>query len=158
MQIDSSGLNILKGLEKCALKAYWDVNGWAIAYGNHVPGLTAKSTCTVDEAEEYLQNACESVSNSLSNLIKVKLSQGQFNALVIFAYNIGLSAFENSTLLSRLNAGNFACVPSELRRWNKSGGKVCPALVARREKEIEIWNGTETTQETSQEKENTSCE
>jgi lysozyme len=60
---------------------------------------------------------------------------------VSFTFNVGASAFKQSTLLKRLNARDFVDVPNQLRRWNKSGGKKVQGLVNRRENEIKLWKG-----------------
>ena len=73
--------------------------------------------------------------------VKVELKQNEFDALVIFAFNIGIHAFIRSTLLEKLNTGDYKSVPSELRRWNRAGGQVVKGLSNRREKEIALWSG-----------------
>ncbi|WP_312069487.1 lysozyme, partial [Acinetobacter sp.] len=72
---------------------------------------------------------------SVNNLVKVPLSQNQFDALVSLTYNIGSTAFKNSTLLKKLNAKDYAGAADQFLRWNKGGGKVLKGLVRRREAE-----------------------
>ena len=67
--------------------------------------------------------------------VDVRLAQHQFDALVSFAFNVGVGAFRESTLLRKLNAGNYAAVPGELSRWVKAGGQTLPGLVRRRRAE-----------------------
>jgi lysozyme len=76
--------------------------------------------------------------------VTVSLTANQRDALCIFAYNVGVTAFDNSTLLKKLNAGHYAAVPDELRRWIYAGGKVIDGLKHRREAEIRLWDQTET--------------
>jgi len=71
--------------------------------------------------------------------ITVNLNQHQFDALVSFVFNVGAGAFQQSTLLQRLNAGRYDAVPGQLRLWNKGGGKVLPGLVTRREAEARLF-------------------
>lgn len=73
------------------------------------------------------------------NGVVVPLNQPQFDALVSFSFNVGLTAFRNSTLLRRLNEGKYADVPPQLTRWNKAGGKVIAGLTARRKREGQLW-------------------
>ena len=73
--------------------------------------------------------------------VKVELNQNQFDALVIFSFNIGIHGFVRSTLLEKLNTGDYENVPSELHRWDKAGGQIAKGLSNRREKEIDLWNG-----------------
>jgi lysozyme len=80
---------------------------------------------------------------SVYNLVDVPLEQEQFDALVHFAFNVGIGAFRKSTLLKRVNAGNFDAVPAEIRKWNivTIGGKkqVSQGLANRREIECQMW-------------------
>ena len=91
--------------------------------------------------------------DTVNNAVKVKLQQNQFDALVSFTFNVGEGAFKSSTLLQKLNAGDYAAVPGELDRWIYAGDKkgafaefarwshlgsgkeVSPVLKGRREKE-----------------------
>jgi lysozyme len=97
---------------------------------------------TLDDNHEMLVDDCERLSQQMEDYLKVNLSQGQFNALGSFAYNVGIGSFASSHLLSRLNGGNFACVPSELIRWNSNDGEVSESLTRRREAEVELWNAS----------------
>lgn len=74
--------------------------------------------------------------NIVRNAVRVPLNQNQFDALVSFAYNVGGENFRTSTLLQKLNAGDYAAVPGQLRRWNKSDGAVVQGLINRREQEV----------------------
>lgn len=76
---------------------------------------------------------------AVSTGIEALLSQSQFDALVSFVFNVGRQAFMSSTLRKVLNAGKFVEVPTQLRRWNRAGGKVVTGLVNRREAEIKLF-------------------
>jgi len=76
----------------------------------------------------------------LRKLVFVPLTENQFDALVSFAFNIGINAFKKSTLLKTLNKGEYALVPGQMRRWVFAGGKKSMGLANRREKEIKLWN------------------
>ena len=73
--------------------------------------------------------------------VTVALKPYQFDALVSFSFNVGVSAFKNSTLLSVLNEGKYDEVPGQLGRWVFSGGHKVQGLVNRRENEVKLWNG-----------------
>lgn len=73
--------------------------------------------------------------------ITVALNQNQFDALVSFVFNVGRQAFYTSTLRKILNDGKYVKVPEQLRRWNRSGGKVVQGLINRRENEIKLFEG-----------------
>ncbi|EBG9759466.1 lysozyme, partial [Salmonella enterica] len=91
----------------------------------------------IDEAtaERLLKTGLVGYENDVSRLVKVKLTQGQFDALVSFAYNLGARTLSTSTLLRKLNAGDYAGAADEFLRWNKAGGKVLNGLTRRREAE-----------------------
>ena len=76
--------------------------------------------------------------------VKVDLSQGEYDALTHYVFNVGESGLKTSTLLKKLNSGNYEAVPDEMRRWNKGtvdGEKVViDGLNKRRENEVEIYN------------------
>ena len=72
--------------------------------------------------------------------VRSMIKQNQFDALVSFTFNTGAGAFSRSTLLKKVNAGEFTEVPRQFRRWIFAGGRTWDGLVARREKEIEQWN------------------
>lgn len=77
---------------------------------------------------------------AVTNLVRVPLTQNQFDALVSFVFNVGRHAFQNSTLLKKLNAGQYDEVPNQLERWVYSGGKKTEGLVNRRRNEIALWS------------------
>lgn len=106
------------------------INEIAIRYNN---GLTDQQVN--DLLRQDLLQYCRTVES-----VKVPLNDNQFAALVSFTFNVGESAFKNSTLLKKLNAGLYVEVPAQLRRWTKAGGVDIPGLVNRRNHEIELWN------------------
>lgn len=97
---------------------------------------------TEDQVISLLALDMRRFERAVTDAVASDLVQDQFDALVIFAFNIGVSAFRGSTLLKVLNQGRLIDVPNELRKWNKAGGKVVQGLINRREKEIVLWNGT----------------
>jgi lysozyme len=97
------------------------------------PGLTAA------QAQELLQKDLARAEAAVSFAVRVPLSQGQFDALVSFAFNVGAAALQHSTLVRLLNAGDYAGVPAQLRRWVYAGGAVAPGLVTRRAQEAQQW-------------------
>jgi lysozyme len=73
-------------------------------------------------------------------MVKVELSQNQFDALCIFAYNVGIAAFCNSTLLKKVNGKDFLGATEEFGKWVHAGHKVIPGLVNRRKAEALLFN------------------
>lgn len=110
-----------------------------IGYGTTKSSEVSKGAISEEEATRLLKEELERVKAKVKSLVKVSLNDNQLDALTSFAYNVGLGAFEGSTLLKKLNDGKYEEVPGEMRRWNKSGGQENEGLKSRREKEIELW-------------------
>lgn len=92
-----------------------------------------------DQVACLLSEDIREFENTVNSFVTSMLSPNQFDALVSFAFNVGSRAFQNSTLVRRINTGNREDVPAQFRRWIYSGGETRNGLVARREKEIERW-------------------
>ncbi len=108
-----------------------DILGNEVAWGDGI---------TDQQCWDLLTQDLTKTENDITALVKVPLRQTQFDALALFAYNIGDTAFENSTLLKLLNEGNYDEVPAQLALWNHVDHKVVAGLTARREAESELWN------------------
>jgi len=142
MKLGERGTEILKYFEGCKLTAYQDSVGvWTIGYG-HTKGVFDGMTITQEEAEQMLLTELEEYEGYIEDMVTVPLTQNQFDALVVWIYNLGPTNFRNSTLLKELNAGNYNAAGQEITRWNKAGGKVLAGLVKRREAEAELFNET----------------
>ena len=142
MKLGQKGTDILKYFEGCRLEAYQDSVGvWTIGYG-HTKGVYDGMTITQEEAEQMLLTELEEYEGYIENMVAVPLTQNQFDALVVWVYNLGPTNFKNSTLLKELNSGNYYAASNELLRWNKAGGKVLAGLVKRREAEAQLFNET----------------
>ena len=142
MKLGERGTEMLKYFEGCKLTAYQDSVGvWTIGYG-HTKGVYDGMTITQDQAEQMLLSELEEYEGYIENMVTVPLTQNQFDALVVWVYNLGPTNFKNSTLLKELNAGNYNAAGQEITRWNKAGGKVLAGLVKRREAEAELFNDT----------------
>lgn len=96
-------------------------------------------TITREEAREWLVKELNRVGLVVDAAVKVPLTDNQFGALVSFTYNVGDGAFKSSTLLKKLNAGDYASVPAQLARWSKNDGKTMQGLVNRRAAEAGLW-------------------
>ena len=140
MQTSDKGIALIKEFEGCKLTAYQDSVGvWTIGYGwtQPVDGKPIRAGMTIKQetAERLLKTGMVSYGSDVSRLVKVGLTQGQFDALVSFTYNLGARSLSTSTLLRKLNAGDYAGAADEFLRWNKAGGKVLNGLTRRREAE-----------------------
>ena len=140
MQTSDKGIAPIKQFEGCRLTAYQDSVGvWTIGYGwtQPVDGKPIRAGMTIKQetAERLLKTGLVSYESDVSRLVKVGLTQGQFDALVSFTYNLGSRSLSTSTLLRKLNAGDYAGAADEFLSWNKAGGKVLNGLTRRREAE-----------------------
>ena len=137
MSISPSGVDLICNFEGLRLKAYDDgVGVWTIGYGTtkYPNGIRVKKgdTCTLDQAKAYMQNDLKAFEQTVNSAVKVPVSQNQFDALVSLAYNIGSTAFKNSTLVKRLNEGNYKAAANQFDVWVNAGGKRMQGLVNRR--------------------------
>lgn len=140
MQTSDKGIALIKQFEGCKLTAYQDSVGvWTIGYGwtQPVDGKPVRAGMTIKQetAERLLKTGLVSYESDVSRLVKVGLTQGQFDALVSFTYNLGARSLSTSTLLRKLNTGDYAGAAEEFLRWNKADGKVLNGLTRRREAE-----------------------
>lgn len=141
-QVNKAGLDLIKSYEGLRLNAYPDPatggDPWTVGYGS-TKGVKKGMTITVQEAEQRLimdlQDACKAV----ERFVTVPLNDNQFAALVSFTFNCGAGNLAVSTLLKRLNEGEYASVPMQLMRWNKAAGKVMAGLTRRRAAEGDLF-------------------
>lgn len=132
MKTSKTGLNLIKQFEGCRLTAYRCPAGvWTIGYG-HTGGVKEGQKITQVQADAYLATDLGRYEKSVNEYVKVTINQNQFDALVSFTYNCGPGALKGSTLLRKLNAGDYTGAAAEFPRWNKAGGKVLNGLIRRR--------------------------
>lgn len=145
MKISEQGLKLITSNEGLKLKPYYDsvlvpTIGYGSTYYEDGTKVTIKDApITEERAVELLKNVVKTFEESINKLVKVKLTQNQFDSLVCFTYNIGISNFTNSTMLRLLNQGKYEEAAKEFSRWNKAGGKVLAGLVRRRKEEMELF-------------------
>ncbi|MHC9213254.1 lysozyme [Serratia marcescens] len=137
MKISDDGMALIKRFEGLRLQAYQDSVGvWTIGYGGTQPvaGRKVGAGMAIDAAtaERLLVCGVAQFEQGVERLVAVTITQGQFDALVSFAYNLGLRALEKSTLLRRLNAGDRQGAADQFGRWVNAGGVRLDGLVARR--------------------------
>lgn len=148
-QVTQGGLELVKKYEGLQTQAYRCPAGvWTIGYG-HTQGVKPGMEVTGEEAEAMLSRDLSQAGAQVERLVHVPLTDNQFSALASFVFNAGAGNLESSTLLRRLNAGDYDAVPTELAKWvkatdPKTGRKVTLAgLVRRRAAEGELWLKTE---------------
>ena len=110
-----------------------------------MPPVKEGDTLTKKQALDRFDADLKKFEAGVDDSVTVPLEQHQFDALVSFAFNVGLGALRKSTLLRKLNAGDYAAVPAELMKWTKAGGKELPGLVRRRRAEAGMWRGVDDT-------------
>ena len=141
MRISNEGLALIKKFEGCELTAYKCAAGvWTIGYG-HIKDVYEGQKITQSEAESMLHHEMEEYENYINDLVTAPLSQNQFDALVSWVFNLGAGNLRASTLLKVVNEGDMDGVPTQIKRWNKAGGKVLEGLIRRREAEALLWQG-----------------
>lgn len=144
MQISKTGIELIKRFEGLELKAYQDSVGvWTIGYGwtQPVDGKKVGPGMVIDQATADRLLKCGVVQYELgvNQLVKVRITQGQFDALVNFVYNLGLRSLSTSTLLQKLNAGDNQGAAEQFGRWVNAGGVELKGLVKRRSAEREMF-------------------
>lgn len=147
MALQADVIDHIKRFEGFRAEAYKDpgsVNGLPITIGygqTRRDGRLIKlgETITESEASSWLVKELARVEAVVDRLVTVSLTPYQLGALVSFVYNVGDGAFAKSTLLKKLNAGDYAAVPAQLARWNKNDGKVMAGLTNRRAAEAGMW-------------------
>lgn len=150
--LNEESLKLIKQWEGLRLTAYPDPgskdgNPWTIGYGHTSDShfrVYRGLTITEEKADELLEHDLEESRALVERLVKVALTDNQFGALVSFAFNVGpgskkVPGFSTSTLLKKLNAGQYNAVPAELAKWKFNDGKVMDGLINRRAAEAGLW-------------------
>lgn len=133
--VSASAIVGIAGYEGYRSNAYKDIGGVpTIGYGE-TKGVQMGDTTTPDRALIQLLISTEKHASEIRQCIKVPLHQHEFDAYVSLAYNIGTGAFCKSTLVKKLNAGDYEGACKQILRWNKVNGKTVQGLVNRREAE-----------------------
>ncbi|PHM57042.1 lysozyme [Xenorhabdus stockiae] len=142
MKISENGLSFIKQYEGLKLKAYPDpaTGGipWTIGYG-HTKDVKPGQVIIEQQAEAFLHDDLKPIYITLESAVKVSLTQGQFDALCSFIFNCGAGNFARSTLLKKLNVGDYQGAADEFQRWNKAAGKVMNGLTKRRASERQMF-------------------
>lgn len=143
-QINADGLLVIKSFEGLVLTAYQDSVGvWTIGYGHTSmagpPNVYPGMTITAAEAEQILRRDLGIFERGVREALAVDTRSDQFSAMVSFAFNVGLGAFRDSTLLRKHNSRDFAGAADEFLRWVYAGGERLPGLERRRKAERALY-------------------
>lgn len=143
MKISERGRDLIVQFEGLRLEAYPDpgTNGspWTIGIGSTQPEVKPGDVITTDEAYRRFDDDIAPAEAAVNSLVKVLITQSQFDALVSFVFNVGAGAFKDSTLLRLLNEGKYREVGPQFDRWNKAGNTVLLGLVKRRAAERKLF-------------------
>jgi lysozyme len=144
MQLSAAGLELLKQSEGFRSHIYNDVNGFpTIGYGHRLqPQEAYPAGITEAQAAAMLLADVHVAEQAVSRLVKVVLTQGQFDALVDFCFNLGARRLASSTLLKILNGGRYNDASEQLLRWDIAAGTENAGLKARRQAEFDLWHQT----------------
>lgn len=144
MRISANGIAVAHYFEQCRLVAYPDPGSkdgkpWTIGWGHTGPEVVKGLVWTQAQADAAFEKDLLKHEARVARLVTVPLTQGQYDALVLFDYNTG--ALHSSTLLKLLNAGDYAGAQAQFKRWNKNDGKVMRGLIRRRAAEECLFAG-----------------
>lgn len=132
MKLSAAGLNLIKDFEKFTPSKYKDAKGYSIGYGHYILPGENFSTITQAQALALLAKDVLIAESAINRLVKAPLNQSQFDVLVSLVFNIGSGNFSTSTVLKRINAGDYAGAAAAFAMWNKSDGEVKQNLIDRR--------------------------
>ena len=142
MKTSRAGIDLIKQFESFSSEPYLcPGNVWTNGYG-HTKGVTKTTKpITPTDGEALLAEDLVEFEDAVTDALVVPVTQGQFDALVAFSFNVGAGAFRKSTLLKKLNAGDAVGAAAEFLRWNKAKGRVLGGLVRRRKAERDMFLG-----------------
>lgn len=142
MHLSSAGLELLKKSEGLRERIYTDVAGFrTIGFGHRLTSAEEyPQGITPIQAESILAADVAIAESAVDRLVRVPLTQGQFDALVDFVFNLGAGRLSSSTLLRDLNAGKYDSAAWQLLAWDHAGNRELASLKLRREAEFHLWS------------------
>lgn len=145
-KLSQKGLDLIKQFEGLSLTPYVCAGGInTIGYGNTYYTNGKKVTLqdkpiTKQQAEELLKFSLSTYEKAVDSFCRDDISQGNFDALISFAYNLGIGALQKSTLIKKVNANpKDVTIADEFMKWNKANGKVLVGLTKRRQAEANLY-------------------
>lgn len=146
--LNQASVDLIKSFEGWSAKAYPDPATGAepitIGYGHTTaagpPSVHMGMTITRELGETILRNDLKKTCATVSGAVKKKINDNQFGALVSLCFNIGQGNFLKSTLLKKINAGDFAGAALQFGVWNRAAGKVMAGLTKRRAAEAALFS------------------
>ena len=139
MNLSPAGLALIKQFEGLRTRAYLCPAGvWTIGYGSTGRHVIQGLVVTAEQAEEMLRGDLLRFEEAVRRYA-LPATQGQYDALVSLAFNIGITAFARSTLLRRHRMGDHEGAAGEFQRWDKVRGRALPGLARRRAAERKLY-------------------
>ena len=145
MELSDRGVKLLKEFEGFSATPYLDqalvpTIGYGTTHYHHRPVRMNDKAITKKEATYLMRSQVDmTYGKAVNHLVRVPITQNQFDALVSFTYNEGTNALKTSTLLKKLNMGKILKADKEFAKWNRADGKVNRGLIARRKKEAKLF-------------------
>jgi len=134
--LSSTGEDLIKNFETLKLTAYQDQRGvWTCGWGHTGPEVVEGTTCTPAQAEIWFQQDTENAVRGVDSSLTTNVTQNQFDALVSFAYNVGVGAEAHSTMVKLINERNFTGAAAEFSKWDHVDGVPNAGLLRRRQAE-----------------------
>lgn len=138
--ISQQGINLIKSFEHLALEVYRDAAGFkTIGYGHKLTKNEFYEKISEEFAEFLLKNDLKTSEDAISRLIKVPLTQYQFDALVSFVFNCGAGTLQRSTLRSVINRKEYAKAPDQILKYDKINGTKSNGIFYRRTCEAKLF-------------------
>lgn len=146
MKTSQAGIDLIHSFESLRLKAYPDPGSkdgkpYTVGWGSTGSDIGAGTVWTKEKADQRFASDLSKFEQAVSLLVKVPLTQYQFDALVSFTYNLGIGSLKSSTLLKMLNEGDYSNAGLQLLRWTKNDGVEMAGLVRRRKAELKMFKG-----------------
>lgn len=138
--VNQAGIALVEKFEGCRLTAYLcPANVWTIGYGHTGPDVFEGLVWTQAQADAALTADLGHAAHAVAGYIAVAVNDNQFSALASFVFNLGAGSLHGSTLLKKLNAGDYAGAANEFLKWDFVDGQASPGLARRRFAERELF-------------------
>jgi lysozyme len=140
MKLSPRGSGLIKKWEGLRLNSYYDTAGViTVGYGHTGPDVYPGQTIDEPTANALFDEDVVEAESAVQSMVQVPVSQSQFDALTSFTFNLGAGKVQDSTLIRKLNAGDYAGAEQEFKRWKYAGGKESEGLINRREDETAMF-------------------
>jgi lysozyme len=140
MAVPEQAVELIKHFEGCKLKAYLcPAKVWTCGYGATGADVGRGTVWTQEDADDRLAKDLVKFERAAARMVRVPVTEGQKSALISLMYNIGSTAFQESTLLKLLNAKDYRGAGTQFLRWTFANGRSLNGLLARREAEKKLF-------------------